>query len=136
MQNFADNLDMCMCLIKHDFVLVGYGEGEGDYMATPEGKIKTKVNARLKDINPLWKFMPVSMGYGLPSLDYLLCVNGYFVAIETKAPGKKPTPRQEHTIGIIRAAGGIVFIVDSDATLDECIGSIIMLTRATRPSAT
>lgn len=58
--------------------------------------------------------MPVPSGYGVPTLDYLLCVNGQFLAIEAKAPGKKPTPRQLASIQEITAAGGTVIVIDGD----------------------
>lgn len=102
-------------------------DNEGGDMATPEGRVKTRLNKRLAALNFVWKFMPVQMGYGLPALDYLLCVAGHFVAIETKAPGKSPTPRQEATIAAIRAAGGLVFIVEDDMSMDACIGALVLL---------
>lgn len=115
-------------LAKHDgWVLI-----RGVIMSTPEGKIKAKLNKRLKELNQLWKFMPVPSGYGLPSLDYLLCANGHFVAIETKADAKKqPTPRQLLTMQEIRNAGGTVFVVYDDHTMDTCIGSIALLMGST-----
>jgi hypothetical protein len=57
---------------------------------TPEGKVKAAVNKVLARYKKIYRFMPVPYGYGESSLDYLICVNGRFVAIETKAPGKKP----------------------------------------------
>jgi hypothetical protein len=84
---------------------------------TPEGRVKAKVNKVLKTFPRLWKFMPVQTGYGLPALDYLLCVGGRFIAIETKVKGKTLTPRQLDTKAAIEAAGGIVCIVDDDASL-------------------
>jgi len=84
---------------------------------TPEGKVKAAVNRVLDEYKGTYKFMPVPGGFGASSLDYLLCVNGRFVAIETKAPGKKPTDRQKMVIGQIKRAGGAVFVIDSvDAT--------------------
>lgn len=84
---------------------------------TPEGKVKAAVNRIIDKYKGVYKFMPVPSGYGPSSLDYLLCVNGNFVAIETKAPGKKPTDRQKMIIGQITRAGGVVFVIDStDAT--------------------
>ena len=84
---------------------------------TPEGKVKAAVNRVLSKYKSIYCFMPVPSGYGPSSLDYLLCVNGHFVAIETKAPGKKPTDRQKMIIGQIKRAGGVVFVIDStDAT--------------------
>ena len=81
---------------------------------TPEGKIKAKLNRKLSAIPKLYRFMPVQMGMGAPALDYLVCANGRFVAIETKAKGKKPTPRQIDTITKMLSAGALVFVVDDD----------------------
>jgi hypothetical protein len=95
-------------------------------MATPEGRVKAKVKRRLKAEfgSKCWSFMPVQTGYGAPALDYLICIDSLFVAIETKAPGKKPTPLQETTIATIREAGGLVFVVEGDETLDAAIACI------------
>lgn len=94
-------------------------------MPTPEYKIKAKFNKRLKEIKLVWRFMPVPSGYGLPSLDYLLCVGGYFVAVEAKAgPKKQPTPRQDATMAEIKAAGGFVFVIYDDDSIERCIAEI------------
>lgn len=86
---------------------------------TPEGRVKAKVNRRLRTLgDKVWRFMPVQMGMGIPALDYLLCVNGQFVACETKVKGKKLTDRQQLTSDAIRAAGGRVFVVYDDASLE------------------
>lgn len=82
-------------------------------MTTPEGYIKAAVNKVIAKFKAVYKFMPVPYGFGMSSLDYLLCVEGRFVAIETKAPGKKPTPRQKMIISQIERAGGKVFVIDS-----------------------
>lgn len=42
---------------------------------------------------------------GIP--DLLCCVNGYFVAVELKAPNGKVSEIQKHTIRKINEAGGI-----------------------------
>lgn len=82
---------------------------------TPESKVKAKVSKIIAKYLPdVYKFMPVPAGYGASSLDYILCVNGVFVGIETKAPGGKPTPRQLVVIKEIRDAGGIVFVIDGE----------------------
>ena len=78
---------------------------------TPEGKIKAKVKKMLADY-PVWTHWPVQMGYGAPTLDCVGTFNGKFFAIETKAPGEKPTPRQEITIKEMLTAGGAVFVID------------------------
>jgi hypothetical protein len=41
---------------------------------------------------------------------------GEGLVIETKAPGKKPTPRQEETIRHIVASDTKVFVIDGDTT--------------------
>jgi hypothetical protein len=81
---------------------------------TPEGKVKASVNRLLSRYKSLYRFMPVPGGFGASSLDYLICAKGQFVAIETKAPGKKPTDRQKLVIGQIRRAGGTVFVIDGE----------------------
>lgn len=91
---------------------------------TPEGKVKTKVSTLLKTINGLYYFMPVPSGYGESTLDYIGCYRGNLFAVETKAPGKKPTNRQQQIIDSIRRAGGTVFVIDGDITeLEQWIAS-------------
>lgn len=80
---------------------------------TPEGKIKAKVNTLLKGYL-VYKYMPVPSGFGVQTLDYLICYNGKFAAIETKAPGKKPTAIQQNVIRDILTAGGTVFVIDGE----------------------
>lgn len=84
-------------------------------MATPEGKVKEKVKRVLK-AHDAYYHMPVQNGMGSPTLDFVGCHVGRYFAIETKAPGKKPTPRQELTIDQIRQAGGKVFVIDGDTS--------------------
>jgi hypothetical protein len=84
---------------------------------TPEGKVKAKVKKALNALPRCYSFMPVQMGMGAATLDYLCCINGRFVAIETKAPGKKLTPRQELTQTTIQEAGGFVFVIYDDDSL-------------------
>jgi hypothetical protein len=96
-------------------------------MKTEEGKVKDKVRDLLREYGAYW-FMPVQMGYGQASLDFLCCLNGRFVAIETKAPGKiytRLTMRQYRAMQAITNAGGIA-IVTSDpdelrAELDKLV---------------
>lgn len=91
---------------------------------TPEGKIKAKVKRELKKLPCEYHFMPVQNGMGAPSLDFLICAGGWFIAIETKAPGKKPTPRQHETIKDINMAHGLVFVVDDDKSLSLAMQTI------------
>lgn len=80
-------------------------------MLTEEAALKAKYRAHLKELGA-YRFSPVQMGYGMPTLDDLACLQGRFIGLEAKAPGKKPTPRQEQTIKAIHAAGGIAFWFD------------------------
>jgi penicillin-binding protein-related factor A (putative recombinase) len=87
--------------------------------ATPEAKVKTAVRAVLSGYK-IYGYWPVPGGYGKATLDFLGCVNGWYFAIETKAPGQKPTPRQLQTIDEMTAAGAVVFVIDGQQTqLDQ-----------------
>ncbi len=75
-----------------------------------EERVKKHVKRLLTKHNAHY-FMPVQSGYGSASLDFLGCHKGRFLAVETKAPGKHMTPRQELIKDEIEAAGGTVFVV-------------------------
>ena len=62
--------------------------------------------------------MPVQNGMGEPALDFHVCHVGMYAAIETKAAGKRPTPRQLQTMRKVIAAGGSVFVIDSATGAD------------------
>jgi hypothetical protein len=82
---------------------------------TPEGKLKAQVKAYLNERGAYW-FMPIGVGYGSATVDFLCCIKGRFVAIETKTLPRKPTPRQFHCLNAVREAGGIAFVAyDMDA---------------------
>lgn len=95
---------------------------------TPEGRVKKMVKKALDILgDDCWRFMPVQTGFGSPALDFLLSVRGRFVAIETKAPGKKLTPLQEGTKAAIEAAGGIVLTVWDETSLALAVKIIFAL---------
>lgn len=79
---------------------------------TPEGKVKRHVSQILKRADHCYYFMPVQTGYGSPTLDYLGSSRGRAFAIETKAPGKKPTVRQKAIINEMKQAQMKVFVID------------------------
>lgn len=79
-------------------------------MAGPEAKVKTRVKKILKEYSA-YQHWPVQTGYGAACLDCHGCFKGHYFAIETKAPGKHPTPRQLMTIADIEASGGKVFVI-------------------------
>jgi hypothetical protein len=91
--------------------------------ATPEAKVKSKVKLWLKTKGIYW-FCPVQNGMGVVGTpDFLCCVppSGKFLAIETKAPGKRSnlTPNQQARIHEIQTARGIAIVVDDVKQLDE-----------------
>jgi len=97
---------------------------------TPEGRVKDDVNALLDHLGA-FPFMPVVSFRGKRAVDYLVCWQGRYVAIETKAPGiTKATGAQEQFLADVRTAGGWGFVVDSIESLaqqwyDACLLSLI-----------
>ena len=87
---------------------------------TPEGKVKDAIKRTLKARGAYWH-MPIQNGMGAPSLDFVGCHDGRYFAIEAKAPGKRPTARQENTMRAIQKGGGAVFVIDSVENHDELI---------------
>lgn len=77
---------------------------------TPEGLVKEKVKKMLKEAGAYFH-MPVQNGMGKPSLDFVCCHNGRFLAIETKTEKGKLTLRQQATIDEMQAAGAIVLVI-------------------------
>src|SRR4051812_46617626 len=94
---------------------------------TPEGRIKKKIKLTLdKYYEICYVYMPVPSGYGKTSLDYLGAVAGRAFAVEAKAPGKQPSPRQWLTIREMARGNVKVFVIDGDegvAELDEWLGA-------------
>lgn len=98
-------------------------------MKTPEGKLKDLIKADLARRHA-YVFMPVQSGYGAVTVDFLVSMpyqevasvwkevvkstpRNRFLAIETKAEGKKPTPRQELVMRQVIETGGAAFWCDS-----------------------
>lgn len=94
---------------------------------TPEGRVKKLVKKRLEALGDnCWRFMPVQSGFGSVALDFLLCIKGRFVAFETKAPGNKLTPLQQGTKKSIEDAGGLVFVIDDEHSLETAMAMIAL----------
>ena len=85
---------------------------------TPEGRVKDHVKRYLKAKGAYW-FMPVQNGMGAPSLDFLVCYKGRWIAIETKTGTKGMTPRQQITAKLMEAAGGSAVLVNERASIPE-----------------
>lgn len=66
----------------------------------------------------IWYFKPVQSGYGKRALDYVCCIRGLFVCIETKAPGEDLTRHQVITAAQVIQKGGGVWIISQLATVD------------------
>ena len=84
-------------------------------MSTPEGRVKKRVRELLDRYDGLYHYWPVPSGYGRRTLDVIGCFRGRFFAIETKAPGEKPTKIQAENIATILNAGGEVFVIDGES---------------------
>lgn len=100
---------------------------------TPEGKVKQKVRGILDQYPRMYYYMPVPMGFGRPSLDFIGCYNGLGFAIETKDEGKKPTARQAATIYEMKAAGAAVFVISG--TVDLAYADLIGWLENNRPTS-
>ncbi len=81
---------------------------------TPEGKVKQDVKKLLKSLG-IWYFMPMQNGFGVVGIpDFICCWGGKFLAVETKAPGKRgqTTANQDLRLQEICDNGGLSLVVD------------------------
>jgi hypothetical protein len=102
---------------------------------TPEGKVKADIKKYLDSIG-FWRagterpstvigtyHMPVANGMGVHGIPDFVGVlnlgpfNGTRFDIEAKRPGEEPTPNQLKRHEEIRAAGGIVLVIDDVSKL-------------------
>ena len=103
---------------------------------TPEGKVKDACKKFLKE-RGAWFFMPVSNGMGQVGIpDIIICYRGLFVAIETKAPGKRnqTTANQDRVIEAIQKADGFAWVVDNPDDLKTLFDSIDIYFKLERPN--
>lgn len=88
---------------------------------TPEGKVKERVKKVCKELGAhvIMPVMGSAMGArGVP--DLLICIDGRFVAIETKAKRKdKPTLIQALALRDVVKAGGQAFVIDGENTIAD-----------------
>jgi Holliday junction resolvase len=79
---------------------------------TPEGKVKDRVVAALKDAGAYY-FFPATHGFGRSGVpDVVACINGNFLGIECKAGTNQPTALQVRELERIRLAGGVAVVVN------------------------
>lgn len=82
-----------------------------------ERDVKRKVSALLSlamEHDPLYVWMPVVTGYGKRSVDYIFCLQGQFVAIETKATGEWLRPDQRQRARDMLKSGAKVFVISEE----------------------
>lgn len=88
--------------------------------STPEGKVKAAVKKMLASFgDEVYSHWPVQNGMGSPTLDCIICAYGRYIAIETKAEGKKPTARQTFTIEQMTKAQAVVYVVSNDFHVEQ-----------------
>jgi len=88
---------------------------------TPEGKVKDAVKKELRK-RDIWYFMPMQNGFGVVGIpDFICCWEGNFLAIETKAPGKRgdTTANQDRVLTEIKDHWGKALVVDDVSQLIE-----------------
>ncbi len=101
---------------------------------TPEGKVKKDVKA-LFAANGVHYTMPVSNGMGkMGQGDFIACVNGRYLSVETKAEGKKMTTLQELNAEKVRAAGGAAVVVRPTSV--TTLAKLVMAMKADAPGLT
>ena len=84
---------------------------------TPEGRIKAKVKKLLKRYPGLYQHWPVLNGMGAPEVDCNVVYTRIPMALECKAPGKLPTPRQIKTLRDKQVAGVAVMVIRDEEDL-------------------
>ena len=98
---------------------------------TPEARVKDKVK-KLLNARGAWFYMPVQNGMGKVGIpDFVGVYKGLFFAVETKAPNKTPTtreqrwnkatPNQQMRIEEIRDAGGMAIVCDDVAQVESML---------------
>lgn len=82
---------------------------------TPEAKVKEKIKKILKEHGAYYA-MPIGTGYGSSGVpDFLVCLNGEFLAIEAKAGRGVPTALQEKNMRDIGKAGGRTLVINEQS---------------------
>lgn len=87
-----------------------------------ESDIQASIIKYIKAIGGFTFKVITSNTSGVP--DVICCVNGKFVALEIKLPGKKATELQNYKISEIQKAGGIAQVVTSLEEAKEILKSI------------
>lgn len=79
-----------------------------------EAALKRLIKAYIKELDPdCFVHITVETGFGSRFVDIIVCLEGHWLIIETKQPGKIATPRQQATLAAVNAAGGTAFVAHS-----------------------
>ena len=90
---------------------------------TPEARLKAQVK-KVLDKHGVWYYMPVQNGMGVTGIpDFVCCDEGRFLGIETKAPGKHPTPNQIRVGDQINDHGGVWMVVHDAEEVESYFNS-------------
>lgn len=102
---------------------------------TPEGRVKAKIRVKL-DAWKVYYFMPPANGYGRTGIpDFIICVNGRFVAIEAKAGKGTTTALQDRELHAIFKAGGVSLVVnENNLGVIDTVMAVLGMRRPARPS--
>jgi hypothetical protein len=90
---------------------------------TPEAKVKTRIKRWLTK-HKIYHFSPIGSAFGTHGVpDIICCVNGLFVGIEVKAPGKLRTltENQKRHLEAIKASGGMAFVADDVEVVENML---------------
>ena len=83
-----------------------------------ESNIKDKVKKILNSYPLVTWYMPAASVYGRRGVgDFVCCVNGRYLEIETKRPGGKQTPLQKVREQDVEKSSGLYMLVSCDAAL-------------------
>jgi hypothetical protein len=93
---------------------------------TPEGVTKDQIKHLLASYgDELYAFWPVQTGYGVRTVDCLVCFRGQFIAVEAKRKGMRARRFQELILARVRKAHGYTVCVDSADGLKEWLDSVV-----------
>jgi Holliday junction resolvase len=88
-------------------------------MKTPEAYEKDDICKHLDTIKA-WYFRPFMAGYGKSGVaDIIACIDGWFISIEVKREGKKPTKLQYRRMAEVTLAGGKAFWGTAEKVISE-----------------
>lgn len=77
-----------------------------------ERDVKEQVKRILKRLDA-WYTMPYQAGFSQPGVpDFLICLGGRFVGLETKFGDNKPTAHQRRQLVALRRAGAVSLVVN------------------------